>query len=55
VLNWLADHSGLFRRLTDRKVHCELCGAFVGYVWLRGHRVWHCAACSPFHEPTPVE
>lgn len=38
---------GLFRRLTDRKVHCRNCGAELGYVWLFGHKRWEHVECPP--------
>lgn len=36
----------LYRRLTDRKVYCNICGVNMGYVYRHGHTSWACAACS---------
>lgn len=34
------------RIVTDRRVHCEHCGQFIGYVWRGGIRRWLCPNCS---------
>jgi hypothetical protein len=46
IEGWIADHSSLYRRLTDRRVVCRGCGTFVGYVWRHGHAAWLCEDCG---------
>lgn len=49
VLNWLANW-GWFRKLTDREVFCQECGASLGYVWLLGHDRWRHVDCTNPHD-----
>jgi transposase-like protein len=37
-----------------RKIYCNRCGAFMGYMTLVGHKRWECADCSTTDNPRAV-
>lgn len=41
---WLVEY--VYRLFTDKKVKCQNCGTFIGYVVRRGHKAWHCEKCG---------
>lgn len=49
---WIVEY--VWRRLTDRKVHCRRCGAFIGYVGRVGHQNWLCPTCGHGIKDQPV-
>lgn len=41
---------GIFRQVTDRKVNCDHCGQFIGYVPLFSrHKRWRHTECPPYY------
>jgi len=41
---WVIEYA--WRLLTDKKVRCRQCSAFIGYVCREGHTDWVCAECG---------
>jgi transposase-like protein len=37
-----------------RKIHCNRCGKFMGYMTVAGHKRWECADCSVTDHPAAV-
>jgi hypothetical protein len=44
----------VWRHFTDRRVFCDDCGIFLGFVVRRGHRRWRCEQCSEYRRVTAV-
>ncbi len=40
--------SGILRRVTDRRVHCQKCGEPLGYMSLFGPKKWEHIECPPY-------
>lgn len=51
-MRWLIE--AIWRQLTDRKVHCRICGVELGYVVRNGHTDWVCATDSPTGSIYPI-
>lgn len=41
---WLIEYA--YRLFTDKKVRCQRCGTFIGYVVRDGHTAWLCWECG---------